>query len=71
MSDWNNVYYKAGLQPLGWAEQDPIECPGCKEITMVPQNGNHPMWECLECHMEAQWGDGDVYPYQRYHDYWK
>jgi hypothetical protein len=74
MSDWNNVYYKAGLQPFGWAEQDPVACPGCGEVTLYPQNGNHPMWECDAnvggCGKEVQFGDGDVYPHQKYHDYW-
>jgi transposase-like protein len=36
-----------------WSK-DAMECPNCKEITLVPQLGGDDMWECMDCHCEVQ-----------------
>ena len=33
--------------------RDAMECPNCKEITLVPQIGSDEMWECMDCHCEV------------------
>lgn len=33
--------------------KDAMECPNCKEITLVPQWGSDEMWECMDCHCEV------------------
>lgn len=33
--------------------RDPMECPNCKEIELVPQIGSDEMWECNSCHCEV------------------
>jgi hypothetical protein len=43
---FENIYELTCEQPPGWAEQEAIECPNCGELTLIPQNGNYPMWVC-------------------------
>lgn len=43
---------KRGREETTWADEA-MECPYCKEISLVSIAGSLGMFECLECHREV------------------